>query len=531
MNLPSDDPGVALRKSVYTLLIVLGTGVVLGRILAVDSVDSEKLRAHLLRQIPRELEQRREELESRDWPEDRILRELERTEAGLQQRARVMRPFLSANDRSRWCTLRALVEPEMRVWREFEQDGKTYAQWVPYAIDKVIAERGWDTIDMVKHARKLDGDGREYLYSSKPPLLPTLIAVPYWIIHRLTGATLGTHPYEIGRFMLVLVNLAPLVVYFVLIARLVERFGTSDWGRIFVMAAATLGTFLTTFAIVLNNHLPGAVSALVAIYATVRICFDGERRLRYFALAGMFSAFTAACELPALALFGALGFALLWKSPRGILIGFVPAALLVGAGFFWTNWVAHQDLRPPYAHRSEGDNWYDYEYKRRPEDSRTIDSYWRDRIGIDRGEERSAAYVLHVLVGHHGIFSLTPVWLLSFAGTFIWLSRRHDKSYRQMALLFLAVSLVCLLFYLSRPQDDRNYGGMTCAFRWMFWFAPIWLVSMLPAADALSRRRWTRGLALVMLAISVLSAAYPTWNPWTHPWLLDYFHYLGWITV
>jgi len=66
MNVPSDDPGVALRKSVYTLLIVLGTSVVLGRILAVDSVDSEKLRAHLLRQIPRELEQKREELDGRN---------------------------------------------------------------------------------------------------------------------------------------------------------------------------------------------------------------------------------------------------------------------------------------------------------------------------------------------------------------------------------------------------------------------------------------------------------------------------------
>jgi hypothetical protein len=282
---------------------------------------------------------------------------------------------------------------------------------------------------------------------------------------------------------------------------------------------------------VLNNHLPGAVSGLAAVYAVVRICFDGERRLRYFAAAGLFAAFAVACELPALALFAALGVALLWKSPRGTLIGFVPAALLVGAGFFWTNWVAHQDFRPPYAHRGEGDNWYDYEYKRRPDDSRTIDSYWRNRIGIDRGEERPAVYVFHVLVGHHGIFSLTPVWLLSFAGMFIWLSRSHENSYRQMALLFLAVSAACILFYLSRPQDDRNYGGMTSAFRWVFWLAPIWLVSMLPAADALSRRRWTRGLALLMLAISVLSASYPTWNPWTHPWLLDYFYYLGWITL
>ena len=84
------------------------------------------------------------------------------------------------------------------------------------------------------------------------------------------------------------------------------------------------------------------------------------------------------------------------------------------------------------------------------------------------------------------------------------------------------LSLVCLAFYLSRPQIDRNYGGMTSGLRWMFWFAPLWLVAMLPAADRLAHSRAGRGLALVLLALSVLSASYPTWNPWTHPWLWNF---------
>jgi len=97
--------------------------------------------------------------------------------------------------------------------------------------------------------------------------------------------------------------------------------------------------------------------------------------------------------------------------------------------------------------------------------------------------------------------------------------------------LIAAVSLVCLVFYLMRPQNDRNYGGMTCGLRWMFWFTPMWLVAMVPALDVMARRRWLRGLAQVMLAVSVLSASYPIWNPWTHPWLLDFFYYLGWVQL
>ena len=51
---------------------------------------------------------------------------------------------------------------------------------------------------------------------------------------------------------------------------------------------------------------------------------------------------------------------------------------------------------------------------------------------------------------------------------------------------------------------------------------------MLPAADCCPRRRWTRGLALVLLALSVLSVSYPTWNPWTSPWLMAFSQYMGW---
>ena len=165
--------------------------------------------------------------------------------------------------------------------------------------------------------------------------------------------------------MLVTVNILPLVLMYLLLARLVERFGTTDWGRVFVMAAATLGTLLTTFAVVLNNHLVAAVGAAVALYALVRICYDGERRSWYFALAGLAAAFTAANELPALSLLAAMGLLLLsvrrgkrcWRS--------LPAALVVVGGL-----LRHQLHRPrqpaaalhaPQRHRPD-DNWYAYTY-------------------------------------------------------------------------------------------------------------------------------------------------------------------------
>ena len=76
---------------------------------------------------------------------------------------------------------------------------------------------------------------------------------------------------------------------------------------------------------------------------------------------------------------------------------------------------------------------------------------------------------------------------------------------------------------------DRNYGGMTSGFRWVFWLAPLWLVVMLPAADVMAARRWTarrwRWLLLAFGPFGQLSDV----ESLDHPWLMDYFKYMGWI--
>ena len=501
------DPQAPLRKTVYALLIALGVGAILGRLLAVDSVDRAALEKY---RLDNALAEAKKQLEQQGLKPTEMEQQLKLKQSELRAKMKLMRPFLSANDRSRWATVRALVEEDMCV------DG------APYAIEKVVVQPNWDTIDMVVH------DG--HCYSSKPPLLAALVAGPYWVIHRVTGETLGTQPYAIGRALLVLCNLVPLVIMWVLLARLADRLAATDFARVFVVAAGVFGTLLTTFAVVLNNHLPAAVTAMIALYAAYRIWFEGERRPRYFVLAGLFAALTAADELPALALWGALGAVLLWKVPRGTLLAYVPASLVVAAAFFGTNWIAHQSLRPPYMHRSAtdpADNWYHYTYQR---DGRQIPSYWQNPKGIDRGEESRGVYALHALVGHHGIFSLTPIWLLSFAGLGLWLAKRDPRGLWQWALLILAVSVVCLWFYIMmRPPIDRNYSGTASGFRWVFWFAPLWLVGMIPALDAMAGRTWLRVMALALLAMSVLSASFPTWNPWTHPWLMQWMQAMGWV--
>ena len=396
-----------------------------------------------------------------------------------------------------------------------------------YEIDDLLDRDVWNTIDMVQHRGR---DGELHLYSSKPPLLITLLAGEYWLIHQLTGMSLEEHPYFVGRLMLLTVHILPLIWMFVIVAQLAERFGRTDWGRLFVVASACFATMLNTFAVVLNNHIIGAVSAAVTLSYFVRIWCDGSTRRRDYAACGLAAAFTAANELPALSMFALVALALLLQNRSAWLTGFLPTAVLVAVAVFGTNYAAHGTWSPPYAHRYASDNeenWYQYTYT---VEGVEIESYWANRQGIDRGEPSKWVYAWHCLLGHHGVFSLTPVWLLSVAGLVMW-CRSPLTAERQLAAGIALISVVCLIFYLGmRPLEDRNYGGMTSGFRWMFWFAPLWLWAMLPATDSLASSRAGKVLCLVLLAMSVFSVSFPTWNPWTQPWIYQGMESLGWLS-
>ncbi|HUS37994.1 MAG TPA: hypothetical protein VMX74_01005, partial [Pirellulales bacterium] len=157
-------------------------------------------------------------------------------------------------------------------------------------------------------------------------------------------------------------------------------------------------------------------------------------------------------------------------------------------------------------------------------------SYAR-RSRVDRGEQSRALYAVHCLVGHHGILSLTPVWLISLLGVFMLSRNREGGRWVWLAWLIAAVTIICLAFYLMQEVENRNYGGVTSGLRWMIWFAPLWLVAMIPAADWIATSRARRIVALLLLAFSALCASYPTWNPWSHPWIATWMHYMGWIEL
>ncbi|MCM2370070.1 hypothetical protein [Aporhodopirellula aestuarii] len=262
---------------------------------------------------------------------------------------------LSANDRSRWASVAALVEHNT------------------FAIDDVISIRGkrghqiWDTIDKVRH---IGPDGRLHYYSSKPTLLTTMVAGVYYVVHNATGISMTEQPIYMPRLLLLLINVPVMGLFLVTMMLSIEWSSASDFAKRLAVLASCFATMLTPFAISLNNHLFAAAATSLTLYLYLHVSekvhdsFGGvtyRPRFWPWVTAGSAAAFAVACELPALSMF------VLWLVLFGVLIprsipGFLVGATVVAVGIFGTNYWAHQSWRTPYAHRGTGDVVAEFEW-------------------------------------------------------------------------------------------------------------------------------------------------------------------------
>jgi hypothetical protein len=283
------------------------------------------------------------------------------------------------------------------------------------------------------------------------------------------------------------------------------------------------------FTQTLNNHTIAASSAFFALYAFLRIWDEGALSGWRFAAAGFLAAFTAANELPALAILPLLFCLLVLRHPRETLLYFVPAALIPIGAFLAAQYAVFGELKVAY--ESFGTDEYLYE-----------GSLWKTPLDLDAFNDRPepyAVYLFHMTLGHHGVFSLTPIFLFSAwgaarligaGGGFSSVLRRGGPPMVALAWMTTVLTFVVIAFYTWNPKA-RNYGGSTQGLRWLFWMIPFWLLMLPKGVEGGETRIWVRRLAFMALAMSVLSVGYAVRNPWTHPWILDALEHLDLYTL
>lgn len=339
----------------------------------------------------------------------------------------------NANTGSRYATVESIVD------------------YGTYIIDQSRYQRG--TVDKVKIG--------DHFYSSKPPLLPTYAAGIYWVYKSITGHTIADYEGEVvwlGSLTSGWLGHLVLLIYMYRLGKLLFR---RQLAIIATVAAAGFTYLGAAYATTLNNHSVAAAFAIVGFYHTLR-ALRPEGRTRDWVLAGAALGFLPGIDLPSSAISAAFGLCLLRKDWRKTLLCFATAMIPGVAIHLALTYISTGSLIPIYERRE----LYDYP-----------GSYWRNEAGIDALREPKLLYTFNLLLGHHGLFSMTPLFVFSLIGLWRWL--RQAGSERWAAIAVSAVSLIVFLFYVFR---SHNYGGWCVGIRWLvpqmgllIFFFGVWL--------------------------------------------------------
>ncbi|HEX4474706.1 MAG TPA: hypothetical protein VH142_06495 [Polyangiaceae bacterium] len=364
--------------------------------------------------------------------------------------------------------------------RENANTGSRYAtieSLVDYGTYNIDASRYLFTPDKVR--------ARDHFVSSKPPLLPTYGAGVYWVLKKVGGWNIvdneGIVVWTVGVFTGWLGHLIFLIYFYRLSRLVIER----EFALMVTLAAACFAWLGVSYATAINNHSPGATLAVVGFFYAYR-ARHGSGKILDWVLAGLWLGILPAIDLSSAALTGFAGVYLITRDWKRTLLLYVPAAL---PGLV---------LEPLLAHAATG-SWI-------PAYAETsfmhyAGSYFGGhRAGIDALMEPKSVYAFNVLLGHHGVFSMTPIFFFSIYEGVRRLVKR-DKLTPEI-ILMLATFAVVTAFYIVRTH---NYGGWCVGMRWLVPVMP-WLVLLFGLwIDRVDRGRITWAFVLLAFAVSAFN--------------------------
>ncbi|HEX4341289.1 MAG TPA: hypothetical protein VH062_35515 [Polyangiaceae bacterium] len=384
--------------------------------------------------------------------------------------------------------------------RENANTGSRYAtieSLVDYGTYNIDASRYLFTPDKVK--------ARDHFVSSKPPLLPTYGAGIYWLLKKVTGYNITDNEsivvWTVGVFTGWLSHLVFLIYFYKLCKLLLVR----QLAVLVAVAAAGFAYLGVAYGTAINNHNMGAAFAVAGFYHAFKAKHDLGGKPDWV-LSGLILGVLPAIDLSSLALTGLTAVYLGAKNWRYTLLLFIPATL---PGIISQPLLAHVatgSYIPAYAESSM------MTYK---------GSYFGGRrSGIDALFEPKPTYAFNVLLGHHGVFSMTPIFCFSLfeIGRRLW---KRDR-FVQETLVFAISFTVVTAFYIFRTH---NYGGWCVGMRWLVPVMPWLLVMFALWLDRATIGKLKWGLVVAAFAVSAFNVQDGLTSPFQfsvwHNWLDD----------
>jgi hypothetical protein len=370
-----------------------------------------------------------------------------------------------------------------------------------YATIESLVDYGTFTIDKSRYVRTIDKyKANGHYISSKPATLPTLGAGVYWVYQKLTGKTIARYEGDVVRTVSFFTGGVCHILFLIYFYRLCRLLFRRQLAVIGAMAGASFAYLGVGYATHINELSTAGALGICGLYYAARIRLERDAKPWHWPLAGFVLGLLPAIDLPGLAITGALSLYLFTYDRKKALLWFLPALVPGVALHLALTYQISGSLKPFYFN-SELKNFKQF--------------YFRQASGIDGLREPKWLYAFNTLLGHHGLFSMTPIFVFSLIGLWRWL--REAGSERWAALAVSGVSLIVFLFYVFR---SHNYGGWCVGIRWLvpqmgllIFFFGVWL----------DRARLSR-LKLGLVAVAFSIGAYNVQDGLSGPFQFSRWH-------
>ncbi|MFC2162946.1 hypothetical protein ACFLRF_04635 [Candidatus Altiarchaeota archaeon] len=363
-----------------------------------------------------------------------------------------------------------------------------------FATIESIVEEGTLQIDDSSFFNRT-GDKYYYnghYYSDKPPILQIAAAPVYYSLWS-DGFSFVAEP-KISQFMVTFLTIGVLsslgLVFF---NKSLHVMGVEGGWRGLLTLIAGTGTLVFPYSGIFNNHVVSGALLMIAFYHLLRIG-DG---VRYAVVAGVMHSLAGSIDFTT---FIFIPFALIvfHKRPLKLVVAFLIGTIPLTLTYFSITMLVSGSILPP------GLNTALWDYPGSIFDESNLSGVARHGSLAEVG-----VYTFHMLAGNRGLFSHTPILLVSIYALLRVL--RQDTVFRGY---YRYITLASAAFILSYILMSNNYSGGAYGVRW---FTSIMLIGMIPLAgirDAFRDNRVLRLLFIFLAALSILVALIGTAQPW-----------------
>ena len=354
------------------------------------------------------------------------------------------------------CSLMMVASLFMVIWNLQEGSLQNANTGSRYATIQSLIDYGTFHIDKSQYVHTIDKYkvGDHYI-SSKPPTLPTIGAGIYWVYRELTGKTIARYEGDVVRTISFFTGGVCHILFLIYFYRLCCLLFRRQRSVMVTMAGACFAYLGVGYATHINELSTSGALAICGLYYAVRIRRGQDAKPWHWPLTGLVLGIMPAIDLPCLAITGGLALYLFTFDKKKTLLWFLPALLPGVLMHLALTYQISGSLRPFYFNSS----------------LKTFKQfYFKQPGGIDGLREPKLLYAYNTLIGHHGLFSMTPLYCFGLYELLRCLSARRLLA---ESLVVVGAVVAFLAFFILRT---RNYGGWCVGMRWLVPIMPLLLL-------------------------------------------------------